>query len=256
MSFGFKDTIKGYSNTYFENNKETGFTRRFKGYDPIKAFFDVLPRQIYLRRVVFGDLETEDTTFYPIPVFKNTSTFTMPPLHDFGLISNSNVLRSDQRHHLLIAKALVIHEHGGTKWYKQSNGEALSQEMYGNRYLFGRTNHPLNHNIIRHHASLTASNEIDNAKRLASIEKRTRNRHSNVLKSLKELPPLRSKSGKLVFPGGANSRQSLKRLEELSGTPLPANLIKEWNSLGLNPPSSSKATTKQSKKRTRNQRNK
>jgi hypothetical protein len=234
MTFGFKDTIKGYSDTYFEKNKETGFTRRFQGYDPIKAHFDVTPRQVYLRRLVFGDLETDDGSFYPVSLFhKNGSVFTMPELVDFGLISNSTVLRNG-RQHFLIGKALTIHEHGGTNWFKKhSTQNTFKNHILGDRYLFGLFNHPLNYNMIRYQASAAATNEIANAKRLVTIEKKAHNRKRDMVENLKNLPPIRTSTGRLVYPGGKRSRNSLRRVEHMTDSPLPENLTRMWTSLKL-----------------------
>jgi hypothetical protein len=226
MTFGYKtDVIKGWRNTYFEHNQNTGFHREYAGYVPIKAVFTVSPRQLYITRVTFGKYETEDNTFGPMRVFG--SSFEFPELHDFGLISQNNVL-SNRRQYALIDRALLIHAKGGTKKFTK-----LQHNNFNRQENFGYYDNGWTFNTVQSHAIEEYTNDINKAKRRMNIEKKARQQKAELLNNLRSLPPLRTQHGKLYYPGGNQSRQSLTRAAHIANSDLPKNLTDMWKRLGI-----------------------
>ena len=254
MKFGYNDLIKGYSNEYFENTRETEFHIPFKGYVPIKAYFDAMPRQAYLRRIEFETRNSDGAWFYRVFNRKYTDpVFKVPDLYNEGDVkdtTNSNNIIHD----ILILKALAIHERGGTKWYKNSHYRTIFNNLNNEySYLNERPLFKEFGNSIRYPAISAAYKEISEARKKANkpatIEKAAHEQKKNVINELKSLPPLRP-SGKLMFPGGRNSRETLRRLKRMTSGSLPSNLENLWNSLGLN----NKNNTKKRKRNNTNHR--
>lgn len=60
-----------------------------------------------------------------------------------------------------------------------------------------------------------------------------RNKAGLLASLINETPPMRSKRGKLIFPGGAESRKTLRRAHELAGGHKNNELLAMWQNLGL-----------------------
>jgi hypothetical protein len=158
--------------------------------------------------------------------------FSMPEFAHFPIIVNSDVLKKNGRHESLIAKAVHIHDLGGINWFKKY---ATSKNL--ENYIFSENSNGLlkfaNNNVYRSRAVNAAMTEIANAKRLVTIEKKAHNRKRDMVENLKNLPPIRTSTGRLVYPGGKRSRNSLRRVEQMTDSPLPENLTRMWTSLNL-----------------------
>jgi len=177
-------------------------------------------------------------------------------IHHTNIYDNGAKNYANHHDESLIEKALYIHSRGGITWFKKSKQRNVSKNLYQFNYM-----HNMNYNIVRNHATNEAMSEIDDMRRVSTVSQKgiqnvtsrmkkmsdmqdTARRQKRKLTShLTYLPPIRTSTGRLVYPGGKRSRNSLRRVEHMTDSPLPENLTRMWTSLNLG------NTSTQSKKR-------
>jgi hypothetical protein len=145
----------------------------------------------------------------------------------------------------LIEKALYIHSRGGITWFEKSK-QSNVKNLYQFNYM-----HNMNYNIVKNQATNEAMSEIDNMRRASTVSQKgiqnvtsqmkklsdmqdtARRQKRKLMSHLTYLPPIRTSTGRLVYPGGKRSRNSLRRVEHMTDSPLPENLTRMWTSLKL-----------------------
>jgi hypothetical protein len=261
MTFGYKDIIKGYSDEYFEHNKNTGFHRPFEGYVPIRVIFNVTARQVYLRSIEFGHYETENASYAPLPVL-HRKNYRMDPfkIAHTDLYQGFANVYYNRRDKGLVDKAMYIVSRGGMKWFKRSNRRNIDNKH--DQFTWVAFTNNMDYSTIRNHAINETMSEIQNSRRASTVSQKgiqnvaskmkkmseiqdtARRQKQKLTGHLKYLPPIRTSTGRLVYPGGKRSRDSLRRVEKITDSPLPENLTQLWKKLKIDDTPAKKQTKK------------